>query len=86
MKKTTELKNLVFENILSESSKFIKPPEDSYIKTYPEFIHFVSCLGFLFLLLIALARHTLLQFGLSVGCSDCKCVWLMCWLFFIQFI
>ena len=40
MKKTTELKNLVFENILSESSKFIKPPEDSYIKTYPEFIQF----------------------------------------------
>ena len=40
MKKTTELKNLAFENILSESSKFIKPPEDSYIKTYPEFIQF----------------------------------------------
>ena len=40
MKKTPELKNLVFENILSESLKFIPPTEDSYIKTYPEFIQF----------------------------------------------
>ena len=40
MKKTPELKNLVFENILSESLKFVPPTEDSYIKTYPEFIQF----------------------------------------------
>ena len=40
MKKTPELKNLVFENILSESLKFTPPTEDSYIKTYPKFIHF----------------------------------------------
>jgi hypothetical protein len=40
MKKTPELKNLVFENILSESLKFNPPTEDSYIKTYPEFIQF----------------------------------------------
>lgn len=40
MKKTPELKNLLFENILSESLKFIPPIEDSYIKTYPEFICF----------------------------------------------
>ena len=40
MKKIPELKNLVFENILSESLKFIPPTEDSYIKTYPEFIQF----------------------------------------------
>jgi len=29
MKKTPELKNLVFENILSESLKFNPPTEDS---------------------------------------------------------
>jgi len=40
MKKTPELKNLVFENILSESLKFYPPTEGSYIKTYPEFIQF----------------------------------------------
>ena len=40
MKKTPELKNLVFENIYSESLKFYPPTEDSYIKTYPEFIQF----------------------------------------------
>jgi hypothetical protein len=40
MKKTPELKNLLFENILSESLKFIPSIEDSYIKTYPEFICF----------------------------------------------
>ncbi|MDC0098077.1 hypothetical protein OAI37_05520 [Flavobacteriaceae bacterium] len=40
MKKTNKLKNLVFENILSESLKFTPPTEDSYIKTYPEFIKF----------------------------------------------
>ena len=40
MKKTPELKNLVFENIYSESLKFNPPTEDSYIKTYPEFIQF----------------------------------------------
>jgi hypothetical protein len=40
MKKTPELKNLAFENILSESLKFTPPSEDSYIKTYPEFIQF----------------------------------------------
>ena len=40
MKKTPELKNLVFDNILDESLKFNPPSEDSYIKTYPEFIQF----------------------------------------------
>ncbi len=40
MKKIPELKNLLFENILSESLKFIPPIEDSYINTYPEFILF----------------------------------------------
>ena len=40
MKKTPELKNLVFENIYSESLKFNPPTEDSYIKTYPEFIQY----------------------------------------------
>ena len=40
MKKIPELKNLVFENILFESLKFKPPFEDSYIKTYPEFIQF----------------------------------------------
>jgi len=40
MKKTPELKNLVFDNILGESLKFTPPTEDSYIKTYPEFIQY----------------------------------------------
>ena len=40
MRKIPELKNLLFENILSESLKFNPPIEDSYIKTYPEFITF----------------------------------------------
>ena len=40
MNKTPQLKNLVFENILSESLKFNPSSEDSYIKTYPEFIQF----------------------------------------------
>jgi hypothetical protein len=40
MKKTPELKNLVLKNILSESLKFNPSTEDSYIKTYPEFIQF----------------------------------------------
>ena len=40
MKKTPELKNLVFENIYSESLKFTLPSEDSYIKSYPEFIQY----------------------------------------------
>ena len=40
MKKTPELKNLVFKNIYSESLKFKPPTEDSYIKTYPEFIQY----------------------------------------------
>ena len=34
------MKNLVFNNILSESLKFNPPSEDHYIKTYPEFIQF----------------------------------------------
>ena len=40
MKKTPKLKNLVFDNILDESLKFTPPTEDSYIKTYPEFIQY----------------------------------------------
>jgi hypothetical protein len=40
MKKTPKLKNLVFDNILDESLKFTPPNEDSYIKTYPEFIQY----------------------------------------------
>lgn len=40
MSKNTKLKNLTFENILKESRLFVAPKEDSYIKTYPEFMSY----------------------------------------------
>ena len=58
MKKTP----LVFENILSESLKFTLPSEDSYIKTYPEFIQFFKNIS-------NISKHDLIILYM-VGCQQ----------------
>jgi hypothetical protein len=50
-------------------------------------VYSISCLGFIFRSVDSVGKDILFcNFGLCVGCSDCKCVWLRRWLFYSLFL